>query len=101
MHGTYHPAGCAETLFHWVKCIVWDGTLHPGYCPYSWDDDSLLEYSAHGHYYAQPTLDCPDYEIVVSVSTAVVAARMAKHSSGTDTPPPVEILLDSVNGNPP
>lgn len=84
-----------------MECIVSDETLHPGYCQYSLDDDSLLDYSAHRNYHAQPAPPCPGYGTVSLATTELIALRKARHDSWTDTPPPIETMLESGNGDTP
>lgn len=46
VRGRCYPAGYDEAGLHWMECMVWDGALHLGYCRYSRDEDSLLDYFA-------------------------------------------------------
>lgn len=69
MRGSGYPAGYTECVFLRMEYIVWDGTLHPGYCQHSWDEDSLLDYPAHENYYAQPASPCSGYDTVASAVT--------------------------------
>lgn len=82
-----------------MECIVWDETPHPGYCLYSWDDDILLDYPAHGNYRAQPAPFCPGYDTVALAATELAAPRVAQRDPGTGTPPPIETVLDSGHGD--
>lgn len=60
MRGSCYPTEYAEALFHRMQCIVWDGNPHLGLSQYSWEDDSLLDYRAHGSFHAQPAPIVPD-----------------------------------------
>lgn len=70
-----------------------------GYCRYSWDDESFPGYSAHGTCHPQPSPTCPDYDAKAINATKLVTSQVARRVTEAGSLPPVEILLDSGNGN--
>lgn len=77
-----------------IKCIVWDGTSRTSYCRYNWDDESLLDFPAHGNYYERPTPLCPGCDTVASAATGSATFPVAPQDIETGNPFSVKTLLD-------
>lgn len=63
-------------------CVVWDGTPHPGFSRYSWDDDSFVVYLAHENYHEQPALACSGRDTAAPAITELAVSLVVQHDSG-------------------
>lgn len=98
MRGSCHAARYAEAVFHRMKCTVWSGPPHPGYCCHTWNDDNLIDYHAHGNYHAQSAPSCPGYVTVAPATTKPGTTRVAQHDPETGTAPLSETVPDFTMG---
>lgn len=75
--------------------------MHEGYCLYSWDDESLLDYSAHRNYNVEQAPFFTGYDTVAPAVTASATSWVVQQDSGVGSTPPVETVLSCRDRNGP
>lgn len=101
MCSSCYLAGYAEAVFHRMGYIFWDGSPYLGYCRYSWADDSILDYDAHGNHHVQQAPPRPGRHTVAAATTGSGTPQVAQHDSGTGPPSSVETVPESGSENTP
>lgn len=86
MPGSCYPAGYAEAMFRRMGCTIRDETSHSGFCRYSWNEDSLLDYLAYREYHAQPAASLPGYDTVAPTAPGFSSSRVVENNSETGAP---------------
>lgn len=101
MHGSCYPSRYAGAVSHRMECVVRDEIPHSGYCRYSWDHYSLLDYPGQGNpHQAQLAPSCPGYDNVAPATTELATPGVVRRVSETGSSSPAETVLDSGKGGP-
>lgn len=101
VRGSCFPAVYDEAVLYRMQYIVWDGTLHPGYCQYSWNENSFFDYLACGSCHAQSARSSFGYASVAPTTTEKATSQVVQHNSRTGVTSSAKTALDSGNGSTP